>query len=496
MKLSFFKDSLCTDRRFLIRACAISLLLIFAAHAFCFFNLTYSADSVMLSVSRGRNAQTAGGQYLQPFYWRVRGGISSPLLVGLLSALYLTLSVILTAELLHLRSTAALFTLAGSLIVSPAVTSVCASSLHTADAAFLSLLLCAGGAFLLFRMRFGFLPAMCLLAAASALCADAPACFAAFSLLALIQSVLSRASRRMCLRQAVCAAAALLGGLALYAAGHFVLLRAYGLDSSAALQTNRCASLPDAWLYPVRMLFAPLTAYPSVSIALRALLLLCGAAALLSVSGSLSAARRAALVICVLALPLAVNLPVFSAESADQTSLAFFLADALIILLLWQNADSLFSCRMRRAAVCFYAVLFLGGAVFSNQVYLKKNLEYTSTLSVMTRVIDRMEQTPGYQSGATPVAITGSLEDSVFAVPRAGFEHLEALDAAKDRYLSGSYDTHVWYMWNILGYPCNFVSSYEHALLENNEKVKAMPAFPQDGCCAFIGDTLVIRLSD
>ena len=53
----------------------------------------------------------------------------------------------------------------------------------------------------------------------------------------------------------------------------------------------------------------------------------------------------------------------------------------------------------------------------------------------------------------------------------------------------------IWYCWQVLGYPVSFVSTYEMEQLRNDPQVEALPAYPQEGCCTFIGDTLVIRLS-
>ena len=90
------------NRDALVRAAVYALLFLFAAHAFCFFNLTYSTQSVMINASKGTSAQIGGGQYLLTFYWRLRGAIAAPLWVGLLSAVYLTLSVGVAAWLLRL----------------------------------------------------------------------------------------------------------------------------------------------------------------------------------------------------------------------------------------------------------------------------------------------------------------------------------------------------------------------------------------------------------
>lgn len=59
----------------------LALILALAAHGFCFFNLTYSGESVMLNAAKGSASQIASGAFLMPLYWRVRGAISAPLWV-------------------------------------------------------------------------------------------------------------------------------------------------------------------------------------------------------------------------------------------------------------------------------------------------------------------------------------------------------------------------------------------------------------------------------
>ena len=113
----------------------------------------------------------------------------------------------------------------------------------------------------------------------------------------------------------------------------------------------------------------------------------------------------------------------------------------------------------------------------------------------MTRVLDRAEQVEGYQPGATPVALVGTLEDSTLSVPHVGFEHLAALDAASGNYAMASEQDNTWYMWEILGYPCNFVSSFELSQFEEMQVVLDMPVFPAAGCCQMVEGTLVIKIS-
>ena len=137
------------------KTAVLALILALAAHGFCFFNLTYSGESVMLNAAKGSASQIASGAFLMPLYWRVRGAISAPLWVGLLSSCYLSLTVVLLCGLLGLASPYLIAMLAGSVVLSPSVLSIFAGSIHTADAAFLALLLASCAAVFCLRVRAG-----------------------------------------------------------------------------------------------------------------------------------------------------------------------------------------------------------------------------------------------------------------------------------------------------------------------------------------------------
>ncbi len=246
-------------------------------------------------------------------------------------------------------------------------------------------------------------------------------------------------------------------------------------------------------LAPIRALLAPLTAYASLSVALRALIALLALLAFAASARALGAATAALLTLGALILPLACNLPVFSADAVPQIAMAYCLLDVFFIMLLARLAPD--KARVQPLAAGAFGVIFLGSIVFSNQVYLKKNLEFESTLSLMSRVVQRIEETEGYVPGETPVAILGTPEDSVFSVERKGFEHLSALDAASGNYTVSTDEDMIWYCWEVLGYPLNFVSAFDLEQLKESEAARVLPAFPDEGCCTFIGETLVIRLS-
>ena len=56
------------DKTAFKRAAFWTLIFFAAAHAFCFFNLTYASGSVLIDVGRDASAQIERGVCLQPFY--------------------------------------------------------------------------------------------------------------------------------------------------------------------------------------------------------------------------------------------------------------------------------------------------------------------------------------------------------------------------------------------------------------------------------------------
>ena len=454
------------------KTAVLALILALAAHGFCFFNLTYSGESVMLNAAKGSASQIASGAFLMPLYWRVRGAISAPLWVGLLSSCYLSLTVVLLCGLLGLASPYLIAMLAGSVVLSPSVLSIFAGSIHTADAAFLAFLLASCAAVFCLRVRAGTLLGALLLAAAQALDRSSLSFFLGVSAICLIQSLLKADE----------SARALVG-------------RA-GLDREAALQAPAGKTVVGAWLYPLALLFKPLTIYAHVGVVLHALLIALGAFALLRLLPKMKG-RVPALALLLLAFPLLVNLPAYSTLSAEQTSMPYVLLDALLIVLLQAAFESFVDERhlAYRAGTVMLGVSLLGTTIFANQVYLKKTLEFDSTLSVMTRVIARAEAVPAFKPGETPVALVGSIEDSELSVVHEGFEKLDALDAAANNFAATDDTGNIWYTWEVLGYPFSLVDAYTLGQLEQRDDVQAMPAFPAQDCCQMIDGTLVVKLS-
>lgn len=110
----------------------------------------------------------------------------------------------------------------------------------------------------------------------------------------------------------------------------------------------------------------------------------------------------------------------------DLMTFSFAVAPLLVFPLLSMDEEvggGLLTKRKNVVYACFALTVF-SNVIFANQIYVKKDLEAKSTLSVVTRIIDRIERTEGYVAGETEVCIIGGLEENPLVISkRAGFDY-------------------------------------------------------------------------
>ena len=128
-------------------------------------------------------------------------------------------------------------------------------------------------------------------------------------------------------------------------------------------------------------------------------------------------------------------------------------------------------------------------AVYANQTYLKKELQERALTSMMTRIVAQIEGTEGYIPGVTPVAFSGTFENSPYLQQIAGFEELRPY---------GMGDTTLTYVgtdYAFLQYEVSVLMNYTR-IAATEPEVMSMPTYPEQGSIGYVGDILVIKISD
>ncbi len=256
--------------------------------------------------------------------------------------------------------------------------------------------------------------------------------------------------------------------------------------------TNIPRLVVDTYLYVIKEWWNPQTFRSRfVGLANVALLLLAAVVLLwlLAVKIKQNNARLLLLVLFLL-FPFGINVVYFISKGMEHTlmTFSFGLVYLLIILFLREISFNNVQKYLRYAA---YAAMGLGvwcNVIYSNQSYLKVALQEKATDALMVRVVDRLEQTEGYVPGETPIAVVGLLPTSPLFKTMNGFEDVHGRTA--DAYTVSWEDTYYYYLENILNYPVKeaYLTAADQAAVDN------MPTFPADGCCSFIGNTLVVKI--
>ena len=129
----------------------------------------------------------------------------------------------------------------------------------------------------------------------------------------------------------------------------------------------------------------------------------------------------------------------------------------------------------------------------SNAAYLYRNITQQTTLSVMTRVVDRMEQQPDYIAGQTPVAFIGKTS----AQTRSEFASITGITGFwQETALQTTYlDTYPKYFRYILNEPLQLCSDETLSSIRQNDAVQQMPVFPAEGCVQMMNGVLVVKFS-
>lgn len=506
------------QKELLIRVFVSTLLFGLAAHAYSYFNLMYSHDSLLVYQWNDAGEMIGVGRFLVPVYMKLRGSFYPPFLVGLLSLLFLAGASYLMLRLLDIRGKLLTILLPGVLATSTTLTLINATYSKDADTYMLSLLLSTAAVYLTARYRWGFPAGVLLLTMSLALYQAFLQAAVFLAMMMVVKVILEGAQVKEILLTGIKLVAMLLLGLVLYYVALRVVLQVtgHGLTESYNGLTHLgefgglgelLSLLKDTWTFPFTSFHTPevIRSWWIGRLNDLVLLLIVALLGILAWSRKIRGWALALLAAVVLLMPFGMNVVYFISLGVTHSLMMFplyliyFFAAMLAELLLRDMAPD----GKLRTLICAGAgyvlplllcILMFNNVVFSNQAYLKKDLDYQTTLFTMTRLVDRVEQLEGYVPGQTPVVMVGTLAGNGISASRPGLRELPGL-GLWHRYSVTYPTTYWWYFEEILAYPINLVSVGDSEVWSQREEVKAMPVFPAVGSCQMIDGTVVVKLS-
>ena len=138
------------------------------------------------------------------------------------------------------------------------------------------------------------------------------------------------------------------------------------------------------------------------------------------------------------------------------------------------------------------ALLIFSNTVYSNQAYLKKELEAKSSLSIATRILDRIEMLPGFIPNKTRVCFIGEAsQNPYFKIDRVYLDSKNRTPTGLNNYVAFTYNTAAYYQ-SIMGIKFPIC---DNSKLDNIYVAK-MPLFPSINSVIMLNDQVVVKLGD
>jgi len=498
--------------RFILICVAVFTML---AHSYRYLSMSFSGDAMLLSQTGEELYQTSLGRFLQPVYWQIRGYITAPLLIGLFATAFLSISAAVIIRLFRISHPLHIALICGVLAVNETLAVSNATYLPWTDVYMLSMLFSVLGVLITFRHPRGWLVSPLFYCLSLGLYQSYLPVAAALVILLLLLETLQNGSLASIWQRGFKACLSLLFGLLLYALVLRIVLSATGTQASNDYNGVGRVGLPpiheipalllDTYLTPIRLLFvpdAPVMSWHVTTVPTELNLLIFAFSAVLFADRFLHVGTRAKLTVLFLlaVLPLGINFVQFIAGGtvSGLTIYAYHLLYLLPIALLSAKPQAAGRLQLRAFAFCRAACVCLLGVLLalnirvSNQLAVKRDLEFHATTSAMARLLDRAEQTQGYVPGETPVVLISMLPSSAISAERPGFETLAKAQGMRYTYGAAYETSNYWYLQMALGEPINLVSHPQRVELSKN--AADLPHFPAEGCCQMIDGYLYLKI--
>ena len=496
------------------------------AHGFAFCGNYVTHDSLREFHSEilGNQVKMGSGRVLTPIYRDLFGtDVTLPWMMGLLALLWIGLAVFLMVRMFRVESPVLVCLMAGVCAVNIAVSSTAATYIHDLDSYMFAMLSAVVSVFLWRSHKLGWLMG----AVFAAISLGIYQCFIFVAVtLAMMVCILDLLNERS-FREVFTAGLKAIGMFLLGGLLYFLIMKIILALSGVVLTKGDYNSLDrmqaltlDTFLpqilsayrdWATRLMNA-YSAYPSILTRGITALLLTGVVLLVATSllnQKIGLAEKALCVLLVLLLPLGMNMihVMTVGKNHDLMTYPIWLGYILALLLAdrlwqhWKNADghekTVRLAKLQRA-VCMVLVLILvyGNVRFSNGMYMKKALEHEAYMSLMTRIIARMETLEDYVPGETEVIFVGLPENLHEVMP--GFkDYWNVTGMTKsDMIYFGAQDRFQAYFDYMMGLPIRLAEDLSWTSVEQLEVVQQMPVYPSQGFMQMLDGVLIVKLGN
>ncbi len=500
----------------LIKCIIFTFIIGMLAHSYMYFNNAISNDSLneFITWDNVRHFKTETGRGLVVFYLKyIRGMITVPYLVGILSLIYISISLYLISKIFDIKSDITLIFISAIMVLNMTVIALTATYIHDLDVDMLAMLMSTLSVYLLTKYKKGYLYGSISLAISIALYQA----FISFAITLIIfkcvLDLINKKDTKTVLNYGLKSIIMMIGAGIIYFIIVKLLIYVTGIEivkgkynSISKLKTLTPANLLEysinSWEYTIGKIINPPTILnEKLNIAVHVLLLLLIFYFVMKkiVENDVEKKSILLLYLLIIILPLGMNISraLMRNFSHDVMHYSVFMIYLLPILFLDKyiyDKDILqFDEKVYKSLVILTVVFVMfGNFRFANTAYLIKDFEQDANMSLFTRINYDMNNVDGYIDGETPVAFVGRPLDQI---RRNRDFRLRITGMSRSFVPYYSYNERYKAYFNyVLMMDTKFVSEKEIDLLSEDARVINMSVYPDKDSIKLIDGVLVVKL--
>lgn len=434
-----------------------------------------------------------------------------PWVIGLLGLFFLSLAAAALTELLEVEKTWAVMAISALLPAFPALASTFAY-VFTLDGYMLALLLAVLAVLFTKKRRYGFLPGTVCLALSLGIYQG----YLAFAMILSVFSVLMLAAGKGSVREKVAGAARYLYmgvlGAALYYGVLQILLKLQGkeLASYQGIDSLGSGAVSESLPSVLVKMYRDFLAFSLrgnvlynnwISLAACALLAIAAITALFSLAGKRKWWKSpwffGIITVTIAVLPPVTNVILLVSPGVNYHLLmryqwVLYLIGAVAIAGRREETPSRWNCLPEWAALAAaFALVFFYG-VTDNIGYANLQKRYEKTYAYCLRLLDRIEQTPGYYQGI-PIAMIGVVGDEEFPATDLTLSVTSNMIGLNGDVLLYTGENYRKFIQNYLGATLNILPAEAMAEMYYDDAYVAMDSFPGEDSIRIIDGIMYIK---
>lgn len=454
------------------------------------------------SVYFDQNMITSGRWFLT-----IACGISSyfnlPWLISILAMLYLGATSVLLAELLQLKSKVTICVISGLLVSFPALASSFAY-VYTLDGYMLALLLAVGSVLITKKYKYGFVAGCVMLGCSMGIYqAYLPICILLCMYLAL-QSLLSGETWKKKLQPILRLVLMGVLGMVFYFVALFVLLFLQGKHLDTYQGISGQGAVTGGLLSSIKAVYVDFIAFTLkgnvlcnniFSMLAMGLLVVAVVAVFVLFATKQKLWKKplfyAVTVLVLLAVPMAMNYILIVSGNVNYHLIMRYQWVFLLILamaFLDKQGQSLGEWAILVCGVC----LIFNYALTDNIGYSNLEKKYEKTYAYCVRLLDRIEQTPGYYQGI-PVAMIGVVGEDSYPVTDISFDVTSHMIGLNGDWLLYTGDNYGLFMKHYLGATLNILDTSYMEDIYYSREYQEMDSFPGPNSTKVINGILYVH---